>query len=95
MKKPIVVKRFKLPAGYGITLWPFIFVSRTAPNPTATFKHECMHWYQIQEWGVFKFYWRIVKEYFEYGQYDGPIERECYDYKIEPLLTCEKEWWNG
>jgi hypothetical protein len=95
MRKPIIIKWLRLPAGNGITLWPFIIVSSKASFPERTFKHECMHWYQIQEWGVFKFYWRIIKEYFKYGQYDGPIERECYEYKKEPLLSCEQEWWYG
>ena len=94
MKKPIIVKNLKLPWGNGVTLWPFIIVSSKAPEPEKTFKHECMHWYQIQAWGVFKFYWRIIKEYFEWGQYGGPIEVACYKYKQEPLLSCEQEWWN-
>ena len=94
MRKPIIVKWLWLPWGYGITLWPFILVSSRAPNPKATFKHELMHWYQIERMGVFKFYLEIIKEYIDYGRYTGPLEYECYEYKWEPLLSCEKEWWN-
>lgn len=94
MRKPIVIKSLRLPGGNGITLWPFIFVSTKAVGKKSTFKHELMHWYQIEEMGVLKFYWEILNEYRKRGIYNGPLERECYEYKKEPLLSCEEEWWN-
>ena len=88
--KPIVIK-WPL-EGRGLTLYPFIFAHKDWPS---TFKHECMHWYQIQRMGVLSFYWAIIKEYLKHGMNYGPLEQECERYEAYPLGEKEKEWWDG
>lgn len=90
--KPIVVKNVWLPFGSGVTLYPFIFVEK---GKVDTFKHECMHWYQMERMGVLRFYWEILKEYLTVGRYKGPLEQEAYVYKYSgPLTAKEQEWWD-
>lgn len=95
MRKPIIIRKLRLIGGRGITIWPFIIISTHSPDPERTFKHECMHWYQIHELGVLKFYWKIIIEYIKYGQRDGPLEKAAYAYSDEPFTEREREWYNG
>ena len=92
MKKPIICNTW-LPLGTGLTLYPFILID--SKRPERTFKHELMHWYQIHEMGVLRFYWEILKEYIKHGSNDGPLEQECEEYELEPLLSCERRWWES
>ena len=94
-EKPIVIKVPCLPFGRGVTLYPFIIVEgKYNAIAQSTFKHECMHWYQMRRMGVLKFYWEILKEYLEEGIYKGPLEQEAYLYKYSGELTDkELEWW--
>lgn len=89
-RRPKVIRCW-LPFGMGLTLYPFIFID----GDERTFKHECMHWYQIERMGVFRFYWEILKEYIKHGSNDGPLEQECEKYETYPLNYQEQEWWYG
>ena len=93
-EKPIVIKDGWLPAGRGLTLYPFIIIDNPM-YPERTFKHECKHWHQMRRMGVAKFYWEILREYVSVGRYAGPLEQEAYLYRMEPLTDEEKEWWDG
>jgi len=64
----------------GITLYPFIVISRESPDLNKTFRHELIHWIQFKELYVFGFYALYLWYWIRYGSYGKiPFERECYD----------------
>ena len=72
-------KRWLLPKKtWGIVLYPFIFYRRKYYSETLR-RHEWTHIRQIRRDGVFKFYFKILKDYATVGYRNSPYEIEAYE----------------
>lgn len=61
-----------------VTLPPFgVLILRRKRNDGKLRRHELGHWMQYAEWGFFRFYWRVLKEYALYGRFAAPVEADA------------------
>lgn len=62
----------------GITLPPFgIFIKRKYKDNQKMLNHEIVHWKQYQKMGLFKLYFKYIKEFVKYGYDKMPMEIEA------------------
>lgn len=77
MNKPIVIKSSNLikiltfNKAIGIVLFPFIVVKNDAKP--SLINHEMIHFHQVKDYGMIKFYYNYLKEYFKLKKYYSTI----------------------
>lgn len=79
----ITVPAFVLGGYDGITLYPFIFMTKTARTNKAIVKHELIHVDQIRREGWFKFYIKYIYFNIKFGYRNNPYEIEAYSRQHE------------
>jgi hypothetical protein len=89
-KKKYIGKRYT-----GRANWPFITLSAKSKNIARTLQHELIHWAQIKELWVLKFYWKYWRFHKKHGYRHNPFEVEAYRHAEEEdyLETREKFAW--
>lgn len=81
IKNSILAKLLKV---NGIVLWPFIFLAPRDPD-MVLINHELIHWKQIKDTGVIRFYFLYLREYL-IGRKKGFSHDQAYR-----LISFEKE----
>ena len=76
--KVVLVSKWVMPFGYGITLGHWLLVRKDSSNLEYVIAHEKIHWRQWQvEGSYFKWLFKYMHQVIKYGYRDCPYEVEA------------------
>jgi len=73
----IIVPKYILPFGYGLTLWKLVLVRKDSQDLPYVIAHEAQHVKQWVENGFFKFPYLYIKELLKNGYQNNIYEVEA------------------
>ena len=77
MAKIVIVPKWVMPFGYGLTLWKLCLVREDSADTDYVTFHELQH---VQQWtsiGLFKFPYQYIKELIKNGYLENKFEVEA------------------
>ena len=75
--KILIVPKYILPMGYGLTLWKLVLVRKDSQDLPYVIAHESKHVEQWTRIGFFKFPYLYIKECITKGYFESKYEVEA------------------